>query len=55
MEPTIKAILARFNGDRIKAYEYCIRTACAFQDKTPMQKEYFGHAMLFSPPRVASA
>lgn len=29
MEPTIKAILARFNGNRADAYEYCMRTSCA--------------------------
>jgi hypothetical protein len=44
MEPTVKAILARFKGNRDEAYAYCMRTlhGCNNAD---MAKEYFDIAV----------
>ena len=44
MEPTVKAILARFHGNRDEAYAYCMRTLHGCNNMV-MAKEYFEIAM----------
>jgi len=38
MEPTLKAILGRFNGDRYKAVDYCVEIATEYPR---LAKEYW--------------
>jgi hypothetical protein len=40
MNPTIKAILARFNGDVQQAYVYCL-CVCADTNNDSLKKEYW--------------
>jgi hypothetical protein len=44
MEPTIKAILARFNGNKYEAYAYCMRTLHGCNNPS-LAKEYFDIAV----------
>jgi hypothetical protein len=43
MEPSLKAILARFNGDRVQAMAYCRFVAT---EHPRLQKEYNTYAQL---------
>ena len=49
MTPTIAAILGRFNGDREKAVEYCLRVFSETLNDT-LAKEYYKLAMDFGHP-----
>lgn len=50
MEPTVKAILARFDNDRTQAYEYCKSLA----EKYPhLGLEYQNLAQLLAPERTS--
>ena len=53
MELTLKAILARFDGDEWKAYEYC-RLLAACTTNTHLADEYAQHAMYFTKRMAAN-
>lgn len=51
MQPTIKAILARFKGDKLKAIDYCLGIADQHRHLRP---EYIGLVDLIRTERKQS-
>lgn len=46
MTPTMAAILGRFNGDRERAFEYCLRVFAETVNDT-LAREYYNLALHF--------